>query len=56
VYRALKDATASCKTKSSYCKAEHSFKLLAMIDPTKVTNASRWALRFINELKKKMDP
>jgi hypothetical protein len=45
----------NCKTKAPYGKGEHSFKLLALIDPTKVANASPWANRFINELKKKMD-
>ena len=30
-------------------------KLLALIDPAKVTGASPWARRFVDELKKKMD-
>jgi hypothetical protein len=55
VYRALKDATDDCKTKSSYGKGEHSFKLLAKIDPAKILGASRWARRFIDELKVKLD-
>lgn len=54
VYDVLKQATKSCKTKGSYGKGEHSFKLLAKIDPTKVTAASPWAKRFVDELKKKM--
>lgn len=54
VYDALKQATQNCKTKAEYGKGEHSFKLLAKIDPTKVTAASPWAKRFVDELKKKM--
>lgn len=55
VYAAMKNATADCKTKAVYGKGEHSFKLLALIDPAKVTGASPWARRFVDELKKKMD-
>jgi hypothetical protein len=53
VYGALKQATQNCKTKAEYRKGEHSFKLLAMIDPAKVVKASPWAQRFVDELKKK---
>jgi len=53
VYRALQQATKSCKTKAPYRKGEHSFKLLARIDPAKVTAASPWAKRFVEELRKK---
>jgi hypothetical protein len=53
-YEALAKATASCKTKASYGKGEHSFKLLANIDSGKVTDSSPWAKRFVEELKKKM--
>lgn len=55
VYNALQQATKNCKTKAPYGKGEHSFKLLARIDPAKVTAASPWARRFVEELKKKMD-
>lgn len=55
VYSALQQATKSCKTKAPYGKGEHSFKLLAKIDPAKVAAASPWAKRFVDELKKKMD-
>ena len=55
VYKALKASTANCKTKSSYGKGEHSFKLLAKIDPARVVAASPWAKRFIDQLKLKMD-
>lgn len=54
IYNALKQATRNCKTKTEYGKGEHSFKLLAKIDPFKVTAASPWAMRFVDELKKKM--
>ena len=55
VYRALEYATIDCRTKTTYGKGEHSFKLLAKIDPAKVVDASPWAQRFIEEIKKKMD-
>lgn len=54
-YDALAKATHNCKTKATYGKGEHSFKLLTKIDPAKVTQASPWAKRFIDELRKKMD-
>jgi len=50
-YAALHDATKQCKTKAAYGKGSHSFKLLEKIDPAKVTAASAWAQRFIEELK-----
>ena len=55
VYSALAQATNTCKTKAAYGKGEHSFKLLTKIDPAKVTRASPWAKRFVDELRKKMD-
>lgn len=54
LYQALKTATANCKTKAEYGKGEHSFKLLARIDPEKVTAASGWAKRFVAEVKARM--
>jgi hypothetical protein len=54
MYDALANATSDCKTKAPYGKGEHSFKLLARIDPVKVTAASPWALRFIEQLQKTM--
>lgn len=54
VYDALAKATRSCKTKDPYGKGDHSFELLAMIDPTVITAKSPWAKRFVDELKKKM--
>lgn len=54
VYQSLEKATKACKTKGAYGKGEHSFKLLALIDPSKVAVASSWAKRFIDEMKKQM--
>lgn len=50
VYQALTKATDDCKTKAAYGKGDHSFKLLGLIDPAKVFNASPWAQRFIETL------
>jgi len=55
LYNALKQASRACKTKAIYGKGEHSFKLLAKINPEKVTQASPWARRFVDTLRKKMD-
>lgn len=55
IYGALANATRNCRTKTKYGKGEHSFKLLAKIDPAKVTQASPWAKRFVDETRKKMD-
>lgn len=55
VYRALQEATKNCRTKSPYGKGEHSFKLLALITPSKVADNSPWAKRFISAVKEKMD-
>jgi hypothetical protein len=54
VYQALAKATKDCKTKERYGKGEHSFLLLALIDPVKVTVASPWASHFVTVLKKTM--
>lgn len=54
IYQSLAEATKNCKTKTPYGKGEHSFKLLALIDPSKVTTSSRWAKHFVDEMKKQM--
>ena len=54
LFDALRVATIHCKTKSQYGKGEHSFKLLASIDPLKVVAASPWAKRFVDETKRQM--
>lgn len=51
VYDVLKDATRRLKTKDPYKKGAHSFKLLARVDPAKVTAACPWAMRFVEALK-----
>jgi hypothetical protein len=53
VQKSLKDATNDTQ-KKSYSKGQHSFEILAQIDPTKVIAASPWAKRFIDELNKVM--
>lgn len=54
VYDALEKATADCKTKAQYGKGEHSFKILELIAPSKVIEASPWARRWINVTKQRM--
>lgn len=54
LFDALRAATNNCKTKSRYGKGEHSFKLMASIDPFKVVAASPWAKRFVDETKRQM--
>jgi hypothetical protein len=51
IYKSLAAATHACKTKAKYGKGEHSFKLLASIDPAKVVDASPWARRFVDVIK-----
>lgn len=55
VYSGLSTATHNCKTKGAYGKGEHSFELLAKINPERICAASPWAKRFIDQLRKKMD-
>jgi hypothetical protein len=50
IYQSLENATRNCKVKAKYGKGEHSFKLLAIINPGNVIAASPWAKRFIGEL------
>ncbi|MFY0582699.1 DUF4276 family protein [Cystobacter fuscus] len=50
VLTALKKATRQSKTKGDYSKGEHSFAILALIDPTKVRQASPHAERLIQTL------
>lgn len=54
VYRCLKNASRS-SDKGVYQKGEHSFKLLALIDPQLAVAASAWAKRFIMVLKSTME-
>jgi Domain of unknown function (DUF4276) len=50
VYTSLERATQHTKTKGRYGKSEHSFKLLATLDPDLIRNASPWAARFFVNL------
>jgi hypothetical protein len=50
VLASLQRATYNCKTKAAYDKGEHSFKVLARIDPAKVSQALPWARRFFDAL------
>ena len=50
VLTSLEKATLNCKVKAAYGKGEHSFKVLARIDPAKVSQASPWARRFFDTL------
>ena len=53
VYGTLDKATRDCKSKSKYGKGAHSFRLLALISPNSVLDASPWAKRFIDEIAKR---
>jgi len=50
VYRGLQNATRNCKVNDAYGKGQHSFNLLALIDPAAVTRVSPWAKRFVDTL------
>lgn len=52
--KSLGEATQSCRPKGQYNKGDHSFDLLASIDPGQIMSASPWAKRFVEELKRKM--
>jgi hypothetical protein len=53
VYQSLENATKNCGKKGKYNKGDHSFQLLASINPVFVAASSPWAKRFIDELKKR---
>ena len=52
--KALESATRNSQTKGQYHKGKHSFELLALVDPGKVTSQSPWANRFVAQAKRKM--
>lgn len=54
VYQALAESSGACKTKAPYGKGEHSFKLLARIDPHQVIAGSPRAAHFVTTLKARM--
>lgn len=47
----LQEATRQCRRKGQYSKRRHSFKILAELDPTRVTQASQHAKRLIEFMK-----
>lgn len=49
---ALKKATRNTKTKGKYAKGDHSFDLLGDLDVGLLEQASPWAKRFFDELRK----
>ena len=54
VLNGLKNATRSGVSKGEYGKGQHSFDILAQIDPDKVVAASPHAKRLVNTLKAKV--
>lgn len=50
LYRRINDATRDTKSKGAYEKGEHSFKLLARVNPALVRKSSPWAERFFATL------
>jgi Domain of unknown function (DUF4276) len=52
LYRQLERATKGTKTRGAYGKGEHSFKLLARLDPSLVRKASPWAERLFSTLER----
>lgn len=55
VFESLKTGTRNCLTKGQYDKGDHSFKLLADLNPAVVMAASPWAKRFVDLLGQKMN-
>lgn len=51
VLEGLKNATRGCEKKGVYGKGQHSFKILALLDPDRVINASPHAERLINAMR-----
>jgi len=52
VLEGLKKATRNCERKGEYGKGRHSFKILALLDPDRVINASPHAVRLIHSLRR----
>lgn len=53
VFDGLKKATRECEKKGEYGKGPHSFKILTMLNPDKVANASPHAERLIHKLRRR---
>jgi hypothetical protein len=56
VMSALRAATRDSRTKGEYSKGNHSFKILALIDPVKVRAASAYADRLLETLDRLCTP
>jgi hypothetical protein len=57
LFSGLEAATRACPTKGEYSKGEHSFEILALIDPAKVRNSSPLhAGRLLNVLDRLCEP
>jgi hypothetical protein len=54
LYRRLEQATRKTKTKGTYDKGDHAFRLLAMLDPSLVRKSNFWAERFFSTLDRLM--
>ena len=55
VLEGLKNATRGCEKKGIYGKGQHSFKILALLDPVRVVNSSPHAERLIRAMKRKIE-
>jgi hypothetical protein len=55
LFAGLQRATNDC-LKGAYSKGEHSFQILARIDPARVRSSSEFAERFLNVLDRKCTP
>ena len=50
LYSSIQKATAHCKSKACYGKGLHSFKILALLTPSKVIECCPWAKRLVDTL------
>ena len=55
VLQGLKKATRECEKKGEYGKGQHSFEILALLNPERVINASPHAERLIHALRQRAD-
>lgn len=55
IYKGLKSAISNCKTKVQYDKGDDSFKILGLLTPGKVSEASPWARRFFDQIAKEVE-
>lgn len=55
ILQGLKKATRACEKKGEYGKGQHSFKILALLNPDSVINASPHAERLIHALRRRAE-